>query len=370
LIGRDYEQQLRIKREVVGEALVAWPTLQAVRVESCLPASQRTSYRNRAWLAVVTEGRGVVAGIRRPETNEIVDVTPCCVHGVLSLDVLPRVREWLAQNRLARPRGPVKFLDLREAVDERCHLTLAVEQSVERPLELPIRQLIEKVPELCGVAVNFSPAPSSYAFGPTTRTVWGSRSFLVPVGDRDSAPLLFEVPATAPFQIATGSLPTLHAIMGRHLGTDGALYDLYCGVGLHGLMVSLLAPESGRELLIGIEESVSATACARRNAERLDVRARFQAGSIERLLPELAARNPPARVILDPGRVGLRPGLVEALDPRVVRRAAYLSGNPVTLARDLARIASRGFEVDEVVPADLLPQTEHVSALALFHGAR
>jgi tRNA/tmRNA/rRNA uracil-C5-methylase (TrmA/RlmC/RlmD family) len=122
--------------------------------------------------------------------------------------------------------------------------------------------------------------------------------------------------------------------------------------------------------LIGIEESVSATACARRNAERLDVRARFHAGNGERILPELAARTPPARVILEPGRVGLRPAVVDALDPRVVRRAAYLSGNPVTLARDLASIASRGFEVDEVVPADLLPQTEHVSALALFHGAR
>ena len=46
----------------------------------------------------------------------------------------------------------------------------------------------------------------------------------------------------------------------------------------------------------------------------------------------------------------------------------YVSCNPVTLARDLGELTSRGFTLDQVGLFDFYPQTSHVETVARLHG--
>lgn len=81
-----------------------------------------------------------------------------------------------------------------------------------------------------------------------------------------------------------------------------------------------------------------------------------------------AERPPRGRydaALLDPPRTGAR-GAVDALADRDLDRIAYVSCNPATLARDVARLAARGWRIERARPFDLFPHTGHVEALAVL----
>ena len=79
---------------------------------------------------------------------------------------------------------------------------------------------------------------------------------------------------------------------------------------------------------------------------------------------------PPSRVILNPGRSGCLPSVTELLDARRTATLAYLSCDPESLARDLARFVAGGFTVERVLPIDMMPQTDQTEVLALLRGSR
>jgi 23S rRNA (uracil1939-C5)-methyltransferase len=68
-------------------------------------------------------------------------------------------------------------------------------------------------------------------------------------------------------------------------------------------------------------------------------------------------------VLVDPPRAGLGAGL-EPLAQLAGGWFVMCSCNPVTLARDLARLRALGFELEELRAFDMFPQTHHLETLA------
>jgi len=48
------------------------------------------------------------------------------------------------------------------------------------------------------------------------------------------------------------------------------------------------------------------------------------------------------------------------------KRIIYVSCNPATFARDAKILKSEGYEIKEVQPVDMFPQTMHVETVALL----
>jgi 23S rRNA (uracil-5-)-methyltransferase RumA len=363
LIGRPYGDQLDFKTARVREAFARWGELPVDRIESCLPAPQPLAYRNRAKLAVAREGDGVRIGLFRRGTNAIVDLAPCRVQRPVLQEAMERLRGWLGRYRLAGPEGPVIYLDLREAAEERCHVTLVMAGDGVAPEDLPLAALADDWPGLAGCAVNFGDARSSYAMGPVTEVFRGAATFLAPLPSAGGQSLAFEVPPAGFFQVASSALGAVHDLMTGHLDGAGPLCDLYCGVGVHGLVVASRAAEPMG--LVGIEESEPLVEAARKNAARMGIEAHYEAGTVEQRLPVLLETHPAERIILNPGRAGCRPGVVDRLLASGASRLAYLSCNPETLARDLSEMSRGGLDLVRAVPVDLMPQTDQVEVLAL-----
>jgi 23S rRNA (uracil1939-C5)-methyltransferase len=361
LIGTSYADQLRSKERTVRDALVACPSL-AGRIDPCLPAEHPLAYRNRAKLAVRDVGGRARIGLHRRGTNEVVDLAPCRVQRPVLQEAIERVRGWLDKHRLAHPTGRVFYVDLREAAGGRAHVTLVLAGESPAEERLPLQALVEGWPACGGLALNFGSPDSSYPLGPRTVARVGPERFPAPLPRAGREPLRFEVPATGFFQVNAGALEPVHRLMAEHLGR-GDLLDLYCGVGVHGLALAGAGTE-----VVGIESSARLVDAARANARACGVAARYVAGRVEELLGTVLGERRCDRVILNPGRSGCRPAVVDALAGHRPARLAYLSCNPDTLARDLARFERRGILAIRAIPLDLMPQTEQVEALALLTG--
>jgi 23S rRNA (uracil1939-C5)-methyltransferase len=96
------------------------------------------------------------------------------------------------------------------------------------------------------------------------------------------------------------------------------------------------------------------------------------AGKVEELVANLPA---PGAVIANPPRAGLAPRVTEVLAERRPARIVYVSCDPATLARDLAKLcAPVGLPAGPALPYriagvqsfDLFPQTAHVETVALL----
>lgn len=75
-------------------------------------------------------------------------------------------------------------------------------------------------------------------------------------------------------------------------------------------------------------------------------------------------------IVVDPPRAGLAEDVVAKLSEQPARRIAYVSCDPATLARDLARFEERGtFHPVSVTPVDLFPQTFHIETVTLLARA-
>lgn len=71
----------------------------------------------------------------------------------------------------------------------------------------------------------------------------------------------------------------------------------------------------------------------------------------------------PDVVVVDPPRKGCDEKCLETIVKVSPARVVYVSCDSATLARDLKYLCEKGYEVREVQPVDMFPQTVHVETV-------
>ncbi|MBI1855053.1 MAG: 23S rRNA (uracil(1939)-C(5))-methyltransferase RlmD, partial [Chloroflexi bacterium] len=84
----------------------------------------------------------------------------------------------------------------------------------------------------------------------------------------------------------------------------------------------------------------------------------------ENVLPALKVK--PDIILVDPPRAGLEKQALDAIVKLNSKTIAYVSCDPSTLARDAARLIQNGYQLTDVTPFDLFPQTYHIESISLF----
>jgi len=181
----------------------------------------------------------------------------------------------------------------------------------------------------------------------------------------------WQVPRDSFFQNNFFLLPRLVETVRERLRDAGSrfLIDAYCGVGFFGIAAGDLV-----ESFLGVEVDHQAIKSARVNALKHGrTNGEFLEGRAEELLPEMLQRFDAAKttILIDPPRTGCPPVGLESLRQNRPAQVLYVSCHPATLARDLNVLCADGvFELRNVTPLDMFPQTQHVECVADLRLAR
>jgi 23S rRNA (uracil1939-C5)-methyltransferase len=363
LIGNPYGEQLRRKRERVRVALGQYPSLSALDVPEVVGSPRAFGYRNQVKLVVRRARRGLLLGIYRPGTHQVVDIRHCPVHHPLVTPVIDAVAQIVDHYEIPAYdertfSGTLRYVVVRVSTWAKTAQVILVTRERFLPHARDIVRALRRVRGVRSVVQNINAEPGNAIFGPQYVPLTPQTALIERV---DFLKLKTHAGAFLQANVAVARKLYVQALQWATPQADATCVDLYCGIGALTFYLATAAKH-----VVGIEESLIAVADAKENV-RLNGfhNVRFHCGRVAETLPALAQGLPRLDVLtLNPPRKGAdaptRAAIVAATPARIV----YISCEPTTLARDLDWFAAHGYRTIHLQPFDLLPQTEHVECVA------
>lgn len=326
-----YEDQLQFKVAIVAENLKRIGKLQEFPDVEIL-ASEPWAYRNRTKFKIHKRGGHLDLGFFRPASQQLLAVDECPISSPGINALIPVLKS--LGGRPDFPEGPLQM----EVLDGGAQVLLNVEGAAHFP-ETLVSAFREHVPALASLSV----AGRTYGAGHVIYEAAGSRFRL-------SHGVFFQVNR---FLVEKLAAAALEGLSGR------AALDLYAGAGYFTL------PMAARfEQVTAVESSGTAVKDLTSNLAHAAIK---NVEAIRSSTEDFLARKklPPVDAILvDPPRAGLEKGGADRLAALGAAHIVYVSCDPATLARDLARLTASGYRLRRLLMVDLFPQTFHIETVA------
>ena len=353
-----YPAQARAKRAGVVDALARIGHFSPDRAEALVAQtvspSEPWGYRNKVELAVTRQGGKAVLGMHGRGESDVVRVKSCMLLDKAHAGAVKSVSGALAY--LSNSHD----LDLERVGIRVSRRTKDVEVALwDRPGAFPRAQAAKVLadalrPTSVVRVMQKGPAKARRIAG--VECLSGAGSWGEIVGEermRVSAPSFFQVNTKGAEKLVE---LVMEALSPRE---DEEAMDLYCGAGTFTLP---LARRAG--FVSAVESYGPAVRDLRRNLEMAGLdNVDPIGGDAGREFPDTDADV----IVVDPPRAGLAEDVVRRLSEQPARAIAYVSCDPATLARDLARFEAAGtFSPVRVTPVDLFPQTFHVETVTLL----
>ena len=356
-----YEEELWAKRARVQDALTRIGGAE-VTVEDILGAEQPLHYRNKSIYPISPAGE---VGFYRARSHQVVHVEHCLIQKPEADALAQALRDYIARFRVppydeTTGRGLLRHLYVRTSCRGESLTCLLVNGSRLPHEQELVDMLRAAAPGVCGVVLGENTRRGNAILGDRYRTLWG-RDYLTDtlcgLELRLSVPSFYQVNHDQAQRLYEKALEYA-GLTGRELAVD-----LYCGA---GTITQVLARRARR--VIGGEIVPEAIRDAEDSARRNGVEnVEFLCGDASRLAAELRQRGlRPDVICVDPPRKGLAPDVVEAAASMTPGRIVYVSCDPATLARDVARFAPLGYCPVRACAVDLFPGTSHVETVCLL----
>jgi 23S rRNA (uracil1939-C5)-methyltransferase len=362
LQGLSYPRQLALKQQRLEQLLGRFSPVAPI-----IGADHPGGYRNKVQ---VTFGRGphgrLIWGNYALDSHQIVAVRQCQIAFPRAAAIFADVARLAVSFRLSpydedRREGFLRHAMLRcDAAQEQFMLVLVTAGEVFPRKQDFLKELAKRQPGIVTVVQNVNRRRTSQ--------VLSDRSIVLSGPGCLTDTLLghqFRISPTSFYQVNHEQTERLYrtAIAAAGFQGDETVLDAYCGIGTIGISLADQVKQ-----VVGVELNREAVRDARGNARRNGIgNIRFYAGDAGRFLQESGGPGETFDVVMmDPPRSGADGKFLAALLRARPQRIVYISCEPETLARDVARLSRGGYRVKLIQPVDMFPFTRHVETVCLL----
>lgn len=360
-----YGAQLQYKTLQVKDAIERLGGLKDVVIHETIGMDNPWRYRNKAQFPVGKDG-DIMIGFYANRSHEIINTPQCSIQDQVNDRVIQTVREFIKKYDISvyednTGKGLIRHIVTRKGFKTGEVMVCIVINGDAIPCgKALIEMLKDSVDNLKSVVLNINKKKTNVILGDRNIVIFGEEAIYDYIGD-----FKFRISPLSFFQVNPIQTEVLYnkALEYADLTGGEVVFDAYCGIGTISLFLSKKAGK-----VYGVEVVPQAIENAKENAKLNGVEnAEFIAGESETVIPELYRKGIKADVIVvDPPRKGCDEKLLDVIAKMAPKRVVYVSCNPATLARDLKYLSERGYEVREVQPVDMFPQTVHVECVVLM----
>ena len=337
-----------------------------MEIPPIVPSPKRLGYRARVKLVVRRSRGDVAAGLYAPESHRVIDISSCPAHPRPVNEVVHYLKKKVQELGIAPyderdDSGDLRYLDLRYSFARReLSVTLITRHSnLPEGANLALA-LQRRFPFIVGVIQNVNEQRGNVMWGNSFRTLAGRDTIMERLGD-----LKLVFPAGVFSQANPFTARKLYERVWEMAALKGGetVMDLYCGVG----PISLYLAAAARQVW-AVDDSTLSITTAKQNARRNGRgNCRFIAGDVAETVAQIRQNLPRLDlVVVNPPRKGVQPAAMEAILAAGASKIVYVSCEPKSLARDLERMISAGYNLRQVQPFDMFPQTDQVETVALL----
>ena len=352
-----YDQQLKAKQRNVGDMLKKNAHMEISRIQTLLkptfPSKRNFGFRNKIELACAyTAKKGFEVGFY--EQNS---------HNIVSIDFCPIAHKPIEKTPKAL-RGALRYL---QSTQDLNIFRIAVRNSLRtgnteialwtKPGPFPRGAVSKTLKNACKTTsiVRVIAGPGKKRAIKQVEVLDGKGYW-----EEDLAGLRFKTSAPSFFQVNTGQAEKLIEEVQKQLFVkpNAIIADLYAGGGSFSLPLA-----QNFEEVIAVESAATSVRDLRRNADINQLDIDIIGGDSARELSSLGSLD---ALVVDPPRAGLAHGVIKDIARSRAQQVVYVSCNPATWARDVARFEECGYRLSSVQPVDLFPQSYHVEIVSVF----
>ena len=323
-------------------------------VVPCLPSKREVGYRNKLEFSVGNDARGKFALGFHEQGGTFTPIPKQCLLGAKGIEKAPgSLRGALAYLQGTNDLGIFRVGVRRSVRTKETEIALWTKPSAF-PRKIVADTLSSALP--CSSIVRVIADAGKTRKVKKVEALFGKGSWSEQVAD-----FLYRISAQSFFQVNTAQAEKMIELVleGLELDEQSLVADLYCGAGTFTLPLAKRC-----DFVYAVESAGSSVRDLRRNLDAAQItNVEVIGGDSARELPGLGELD---ALVVDPPRAGLAKGVTESIAASKAKRIAYVSCDPATWARDIARFKKVGYALVQATPIDLFPQSYHIETVSIL----
>lgn len=364
----DYDYQLKLKREIVEDAIRSIAKLDNIEIPLPVPSPVVKEYRHKIQYPIseTKVSKRLLAGYYKPASHEIVNIKHCPIQPKICDEIMEFIRNKAFDYGIAgynekKHSGDLRHVVIRTSAATGKNLVVLVVNATKTFERLNdfAQCIFDNFFEVSGVCVNFNSKKTNVILGEKTELLCGKDFIKERILDKT-----FRIGANTFFQINPKSAENIFKYVKDYIQNhfdSPVILDAYAGVTSFGISVcdvckKVVSVEENKESVLKASEIIELNEIKNIEIHNMDAAKFFK-----------KEKRKFDAIILDPPRKGCTQESLDEAYRLSKNKIIYVSCNPATLARDLKYLTEKGCTVESIQPFDMFCHTYHIENVAIIN---